>query len=78
MEFSLCRKLKVSNLYIFAILWSKPLRFQTLIIRSNRIHSLKYLRFMPLGCKDIGIEKSEFVARNQLLLQIISDCFSQF
>ena len=69
MEFSLCRKLKVSNLYIFAILWSKPLRFQTLIIRSNRIHSLKYLRFMPLGL---------FVARNQLLIQIISDCFSQF
>ena len=30
-----------------------------LAIWSNRIHSLKYLRSTTLGCKDIGIRKSE-------------------
>jgi len=41
--------------------------FQTWIILSNRIHSLKYLRSTTLGCKDIGIRKSEFVAKTQFL-----------
>ena len=31
-------------------------------LRSNRIHNLKYLRFTTLGCEDIVIRKSEFVA----------------
>ena len=41
--------------------------FQTKIIGSNKIHSLKYLRFTTLRCKDIGIIKSEFVAKTQFL-----------
>jgi len=28
----------------------------------NRIHSLKYIRFTTLGCIDIRLSKSEFVA----------------
>ena len=32
-----------------------------------KIHSLKYLRSMALGCKDIGIRKFEFVAKTQIL-----------
>ncbi len=34
---------------------------------SIRIHSLKYLRSAALGCKDIGIRKSEFVAKTHFL-----------
>ena len=56
-EIRLCHKL--SNPYIFATRWCKPLIFQTKIIGSNNIHSLKYLRFTTLRCKDIGIRKSE-------------------
>ena len=29
--------------------------------------SLKYQRFMTLGCEDLGIRKSEFVAKTQVL-----------
>ena len=43
-ELSLCHKLKFSNLYIFTTGWCRPLIFQTNIIWSNRILSLKYLR----------------------------------
>ena len=42
--------------------------FQTEIFWPNRIESLKYLRATTLGCKDIGIRKSEFVAKTQFLL----------
>ena len=35
-------------------------------VRSKNI-SLKYQRFTTLGSKDIGIRKSEFVAKSQLL-----------
>ena len=31
------------------------------------VHSFKYLRSMTLGFKDIGIRKSEFVAKIQFL-----------
>ena len=41
-------------------------------VRSNNI-SLKYQRFTTLGFKDIGIRKSEFVAKNQLLCAIIKN-----
>ena len=34
---------------------------------NNRSHSLKYLRSMTLGCKDIRIKKSEFVTKTQFL-----------
>ena len=43
------------------------LDISNLIILSNRIHSLKYQRSMPLVCKDIGIRKSEFVTKTQIL-----------
>ena len=42
-----------------------PSIFQTKNI--NRIHRLKYLRSTTLGQKDIGIWKSEFVAKSQFL-----------
>ena len=66
-ELSLCHKLKFSNPYIFAILKCISLIFQTQIISSNIIHSLKYLRSTTISCKDIGIRKSEFVAKTQFL-----------
>ena len=66
-ELSFCHKLEFSNPYIFATGWRKPLILQTYMIWSNRNHSLKYLRSMSLGCKDIGIGKSKFVAKTQFL-----------
>ena len=45
-------------IHIFYTWWCKPLIFQTWILSSNRIHSLKYIKTTALGCKDIGIRKS--------------------
>ena len=53
--------------YIFSTWWCKPLIFQTIIIWSKMIDSLKYLRSPTLKCKDIGIRKSEFVTKTQFL-----------
>ena len=66
-ELSLCHKLWFYNSYIFGIQCYKSLIFQTYIIWSNRIHSLKYLRSTTLGYKDIGFRKAEFVAKTQFL-----------
>ena len=66
-ELSLWNKIKYLNLEIFRTRSCKPLIFQTQIIWSNRIHSLKYLRSATFGCKDIVIRKSEFVAKTQFL-----------
>ena len=66
-ELSLCHKLKYSTPCIFATCWCKLLKFQTLIIWSNIIYSLEYLRSTTLGCKDKGIRKSEFVVQTQFL-----------
>ena len=41
-------------------------------VRSNNI-SLKYQRVTTSGFKDIGIRKSEFVAKNQLLCVFLPD-----
>ena len=69
-ELSLCHKLWFSNPYIFGFQRRKPLKFQTMtFVRSNNI-SLKYQRFTTLGSKDIGIRKSEFVAKNQFLYTV--------
>ena len=38
---------------------------------SNTIYSLKYLRSKILGCNDIGIIKSEFVAKIKVLKKMI-------
>ena len=62
-ELSLCHKLWFYNPYIFATGWRKPFIFQTYMIWANISHSLKYLSSMSLGCKDIGIIKSKFVAK---------------
>ena len=45
--------------------------FKTLFIRSDRIHSLKCIRSMALGCKDIGISKSECVSTTPILIKRI-------
>jgi len=57
---------QTSTTYIFAIRLCKPVIFQTLIILSNTINSLKYQRFTRLGCIDKGIRISEFVAKTQI------------
>ena len=66
-ELSLCRKLNYLNPNIFRTRCCKLLIFQTQTIWSNRIHSLKYLKFTTFGSKDIVIRKSEFVAKTQFL-----------
>ena len=55
---SLSHELKFSHPYILATRWCKPLIFQTL-----------YLRSTVLGCKDIGIGKSEFAAKTPLTVK---------
>ena len=66
-ELSLCHKLKFSNPYIYGTWCCRLLIFQTKIIWCNRIHSLKFLRSTTLGCRDIGIRKSEFVSKTQFI-----------
>ena len=66
-ELSLWNKLKYLNLNIFRSRCCKHLIFQTQIIWSNKIHSLKYLKSATSGSKDIVIKKSEFVAKTQFL-----------
>ena len=66
-ELSLWNKIKYLNHNIFRTRCCKPLIFQTQIIWSNRIHSLKYLRYATFGSKDLVIRKSEFVAKIQFL-----------
>ena len=70
-ELSLWNKIKYLNLNIFRIRCCKPLMFQTHIIWSNRIHSLKYLRTASFGSRDIVIRKSEFVAKTQFLYKYV-------
>ena len=55
-ELSLCHKYQFSNAYITKTRWRKSLIFQTLIIWSFRLHSLKYLGSTTLGCRDKGIK----------------------
>ena len=64
-ELSLCHKIQFSNPYIYGTWWCKLLIFQTKIVWCNKTHSLKYLRSTVLGCRDIGIRKSEFVSKTQ-------------
>ena len=54
---SFCNKLKFTNSFIFATWWCKPIIFQTYVIRSNRIHSLKEQMYTTSGCKDTRIKK---------------------
>ena len=66
-ELSFCHKFLFYNPYIFAVWWCKPLIFQTIIIWSKRIYSLKYQRSPIYTYIEIGIRKSEFVAKTQFL-----------
>ena len=66
-ELSLWNKIKYLILNFFRTRCCKPSFFQTQIIWSNRIHSLKYLRSATFGSKDIVIRKSEFVVKTQFL-----------
>ena len=68
-KLSLWNKIKYLNHNIFRTQCCKPLIFQTQITWSNRIHSLKYLRYATFGSKDKVIRKSEFVAKTQFLSQ---------
>ena len=68
-ELSFCHKLWFYNRHIFSTGWCKPLIFQTIIIWSKMIHSLKYLRSPTFKCKDIG-RKSEFVTKTQFLCKL--------
>ena len=66
-ELTLCHKLWFSNPNLFGTQCRKPLIFQTYLFWSNKSHSLKFQRFTTLESKDIGIRKSEFVAKSQFL-----------
>ena len=66
-ELSFCHKLWFYNRHIFSTWLCKPLIFQTNIIWSKMIHSLKYRKFPTFECKDIRITKSEFVTKTQFL-----------
>ena len=70
-ELSLWHKIKYLNLNIHRTRCCKSLIFQTQIIWSHRIHSLKYLRSATFGSKDTVIRKSEFVAKTQFLWPLI-------
>ena len=63
-ELSFCHKFNISNPFIFAIWWCKPLTFETKIIQSHRIHSLK--KVYDIWLQRYKYEKLEFVARTQL------------
>ena len=75
-ELNLCNKIKYLNPNIFRTRCCKPLIFQTLIIWSSRIHSLKYQRSTTFGSKDIVIRKSEFVTKtNSFQEKCVLKCF---
>ena len=64
-ELSLCNKVKYLNPNILRNWCCKPLIFQALIIWFNRIYSLKYIRSVTFGSKDIVSRKSEFLTMTQ-------------
>ena len=60
-ELSLNHKLKFSNPYIVVTWWTKPLIFQTWF------DLIKFIFIFTLGCKEICIRKSVFVAKTEFL-----------
>lgn len=64
-ELILSRKLKFSNLYISATRW---LNTKLKLVYQTKFHSLKYLRFKILGCKYIGIRKSDSIPMPEFIL----------
>ena len=71
-ELSLCHKLWLSTLFIFATQWLRPYLFQTMNSDRWKNLSLKYQRFTPSGEKNMGIRKSEFVTKTQFLYDLFS------
>ena len=69
-ELSFCHKLRFSNSYNLVTHFPKPLIFKTINSGRPNSLSLKYQRFTPSGCKDIGIRKFKFVA-NQFLYKLL-------
>ena len=71
-ELSLCHQLWFFNTYIFAAQCRRPEIFQSMnYVRSNNL-SLKYQRFTPSGCTDIGIRIFEFATKTQFLSDSLS------
>ena len=66
-ELSFCHKLRFSNYNNLATRFPRPLIFQTINSGRSNSLSLKYQRFKPSGCKDIGVNKFKFVAKTQFL-----------
>ena len=66
-ELSFCHKLRFSYSYNLATCFPRPLIFQTINSGRSSSLSLKYQRFTPSGCKDIGVRKYKFVAKTQFL-----------
>ena len=56
-----------NSIFLTFLTFFTLLIFQTLVIWSHRILSLKYLRSNTQGCKDIGFRTSEFVAKTRFL-----------
>ena len=51
------------NPFIFATRWRRPLIFQIMNHALINSQSLKYQRFQPSGCKDIGFRKFGCLAK---------------
>ena len=66
-ELSFCHKLRFSNSHNLATCFPAPLIFQTFNSGRSNSLSLKYQRFTPLGCKDIGDRKFKFVSKTRFL-----------
>ena len=66
-ELSFCHKLWFSNSYNLGTHFPRPLIFQTINYVSSNSLSLKYQRFTPSGCKDIGI-KNVILSKNSIPL----------
>ena len=69
-ELSFCHKLRFSNSHNLATCFPAPLIFQTFNSGRSNSLSLKYQRFTPLGCKDIGDRKFKFVAKTQFQIDV--------
>ena len=57
----------IFNLCIFEIDCANLWYFKPDFYKPDIIHSVKYLRYTTLGCKDTGIRTWEFVAKTQFL-----------
>ena len=65
-ELSLCHKRRFSSSLIFSIQYRRPYIFQTFSVRSN------YLSLTYQNLQDIWIRKFEFVAKTQLLCEVLN------